>query len=105
MEAVENLQGHENVAGWAMGVDEINFLHNHYHVPHLVVQEVNPEVVAIFGPPPAVLDKAPYRPACFGERYPVDLGVLLWWIFILLGEPTNPMLVLPLCCQRHRLQF
>ena len=42
-----------------MGVEDVPFLHNHYHVLHAAVHKVNPEVGSRRRPPITVFDWKP----------------------------------------------
>ena len=41
---VQNLTRYKHVTGYSEGVEAVTLVHNHYHVPHVALHEVDPEV-------------------------------------------------------------
>ena len=79
---------------------EFNLLHNHYHVPHVEVHEVNPEVGMCNFLTLEVLQWAPYGPGRSREGDPAYTGVSWMRGCLPLGSPTRTMLILAVCRQK-----
>ena len=103
--AVQRRPRYGHVTGRAVGVGAVPFLQNHYRVPHMAVQKVDPEVGARCRPPLAAHHWTPNCPGRSRERDPINPGVRCdRWCFPLRG-PLFPVLGLVMGCQQPRRQL
>ena len=96
---VELLSGHKYVAFSTAGLEAFTFLQNHNIFPRVAVHEVNPYFGVMCCLDPAALDRAMHLPRRLLGGYLIELGVFWRRGIILLGTPSNPVLVLVVCHQ------
>ena len=97
--AVQRRPGHKHVTCRAAGVGAIPFLHNCYHVQHVAVNEVDPEVGTCCCLPLTVPYRAPYEPGRSKEGYTIEPGIRCGQWFHTLRDPILPVLGLAMVSQ------
>ena len=72
MAEVQNLTRYKHVTGYSEGVEAVTLVHNHYHVPHVALHGVDPEVGVHRLPPLASPHWTPDGPGRSREGYHIN---------------------------------